>query len=775
LAAGCFSGAPASRPILRTAADLQWPAVPRTRLIDFGSRRPKEIVVGTFLQRLRERKLVQWALAYVAAAFALLQAFDIVGQQFGWPESVRRGITIALAIGFFITLVLAWYHGERGAQRMSGTELLLVALLLAIGGTLLWRFAPVAPGPETHVATSSLGENSTAVLPFVNMSGDKGNEYFSDGMTETLLDRLAQVPQLKVAARTSSFSFKGKAEDVRQIGLALGVATVVEGSVQQAGDTLRITAQLVRAIDGSHLWSKHFDRRAADLFAIQDEIAGAVTEALVGELLPNTRAILAQGGTKDVAAYDAYTRALHQIDVNSFESFQQALSLLQQALARDPNYVDAMLALVHTGYVMARTGQISGAEHRARAEPMLDRIEKIDPGNGRLLAFRGEIAQERGEHLRAVQLGERAVAAAPGDLRVHLILADILAFQDDLPASLKEMDQAVALSPLDNNIIRFRATRLFLMTRYDEARVETLRALQLAPQNSSNYWMLSLIAYLQGDLVEAIVSALKEMPLDASDPEGRADLAIFVDAIGEHAAADKWKAEANRLSPGGMLVAGADIWQRYARGDRAGAVAEAIAIVPRSAEEHHGYWGRSIVLGCLAADELGRSMEMRAALEASGALPRDLTAAGFDAWVGPSASPLVKLRELADIRRCAFNNSAGDASRREQLLAIFARVAGPDWEAQDEFRGIGAELRNDRAAMIAWYGANDAASTFALRTGRRQDLLMREGSARMLGIADDPAVARYFSQRHEQVAQMRAALPAALAKEGISLLPAVRQ
>jgi len=732
------------------------------------------MIVDAFLQRLRERKLVQWALAYVAAAFALLQAFDIVGQQFGWPESVRRGITIALAIGFFITIVLAWYHGERGAQRMSGTELLLVALLLAIGGTLLWRFAPVAPGSETRVAAASLGENSTAVLPFVNMSGDKGNEYFSDGMTETLLDRLAQVPQLKVAARTSSFSFKGKAEDVRQIGLALGVATVVEGSVQQAGDTLRITAQLVRAVDGSHLWSKHFDRKAADLFAIQDEIAGAVTEALVGELLPNTRAILAKGGTKDLAAYDAYTRGLHQIDLNSFDSVQQAQILLQQALARDPDYVDAMLALVNDWYVMTRTGLITEADYHARAEPMLDRVEKIDAGNARLLAYRGEIAQERSEHVRAVQLGQRAVAAAPGDARVHTIFADILALQDDLPASLKEMDQVVALSPVDNNILRFHATRLFLMTRYDETKVEMLRALQLAPDNSSNYWLLSLVAYMQGDLVEAIVSALNEMPLDASDPEGRADLAIFVDAIGEHAAADAWKAEASRLSPGNMLVAGADIWQRYARGDRAGAVTQALVLVPRSAEEHHGYWERSIVLGCLAAHETGRTTEMRAALEASGALPRDLTAAGFDAWVGPSASPLVKLRQLADLRHCAFDNSAGEAIRREQLLAIFARVAGTDWDASDEFRGIGAELRDDRAAMIARYGTNDAAADRAIRSGRRQDLLMREGSARMLGIADDPAVARYFSQRHEQVARMRAALPAALAKEGMSLLP-VRQ
>src|SRR5262249_4569971 len=156
----------------------------------------------------------------------------------------------------------------------SGTELSILAMLLAIGGAALWYLAPTGRSPSTDVEPSAakLGPPSTAVLPFVNMSGDKGNEYFSDGMTENLLERLPQVPQPKFAARTSSFSFKGPNTDVRRIGAQLGVASLVEGSVQQAGDTLRITAQLVRAVDGSHLWSMHYDRKAADLFAIQDEI-----------------------------------------------------------------------------------------------------------------------------------------------------------------------------------------------------------------------------------------------------------------------------------------------------------------------------------------------------------------------------------------------------------------------------------------------------------------------------------------------------------------------
>ena len=719
-----------------------------------------------FLRRLKERKLVQWALAYAAGAFALLQALDIVGQQFGWPESVRRGITIALAVGFFIMLVIAWYHGEKGAQRISGTELSILALLLAIGGLALWYLAPTPGGRAANADAEStvakLGPASTAVLPFVNMSGDKGNEYFSDGMTETLLDRLAQVPQLKVAARTSSFSFKGTNADVRKIGAQLGVASLVEGSVQQAGDTLRITAQLVRAVDGSHLWSKHFDRKAADLFAIQDEIAGSITEALVGELLPQTRATLAKGGTKDLAAYDAYTRGLQQIELNNFSAYEEAVKLLQQALARDPNYVDAMLALINAWYSMASTGEITPAEYRERAVPILDRVEAIDPGNGRMLAHRGEIAEERGEDVLAVQLGQRGVEAAPGDSRTHHLLADIYSFQGNQPASLKEMDQVLALNPLNDNVVRLRAVRLLALNRLDEAEQALRSALQLDPRNSSNYWMLGRVAYARGDLASAVVWELKQNPYDPADPEGPADLAGILDELGEPVAADAWLAESSRRKPGNVLAASADVALRFARGDRAGALASALALVPRRAEEHHEYWLNAITFGCLAADELGRTQELRGALEGAHIVPSDLTPVGFATWAGANASEKVKLRELSGLRRCVFSARPADAQRREQLRATFARIIGADWASQDEWHGVAAELSNDKETILAYYLPRDTSVA---------QLPLREGIARQLAIGDDARVIKHFAEQRERIAQMRAELPAALAKEGLSMLP----
>ncbi len=211
--------------------------------------------MNEFLQRLKQRKLVQWGVAYVAAAFALLQGIDIVAQQFGWPEGVRRGITLAMVVGFFVTLVLAWYHGERGAQRLTGSELLILALLLGLGGGFLWRFAGASRAPVRTSSTagadaSSVGpvavlpEKSIAVLPFESLSEDKQNAFFADGVQDEILTDLAKVADLKVISRTSVMQYRDTAaRNLRQIGQQLGVAHVLEGSVQRAANKVRVNAQ----------------------------------------------------------------------------------------------------------------------------------------------------------------------------------------------------------------------------------------------------------------------------------------------------------------------------------------------------------------------------------------------------------------------------------------------------------------------------------------------------------------------------------------------------
>jgi TolB-like protein/Flp pilus assembly protein TadD len=601
------------------------------------------------------------------------------------------------------------------------------------------------------------------VLPFVNMSADKANEYFSDGMTETLLNRLAQVPELKVAARTSSFSFKGTNTDMRKIGAALGVASLVEGSVQQSGGTLRITAQLIRAADGTHLWSQNYDRKAADLFAIQDEIAAAVTEALIGHLLPKTKEILAKGGTKNLDAYDAYTRGLEQIAINSIPSIQKGEALMKQALTLDPNYVDAMVGLMLSQLTLMRTGAIAPSEFRSRVVPVLERIEAIDPDNAMALAARGEIADELGEHEEAVRLATRAAAAAPGVARVHVILAAIYSKQGDNAGMVSAIDQAVALNPLDNNLVRFRASSLRQAGRIDEARAGVLRAMELDPNNSSNYWELSLSDYVRGDLVGAIVNGGKSYVMDPEDSESPAISAVFLGEIGEIEAAQAWLLDSERLAPGNIHAASAAVSVAYDRGDMKGAMAAALPLVTRRDEERHEFWRNAMKTGCLAARELGRAAEFRAAMEDADDLPRDYTPATFAAWVGPKASPKARLRQLVGIRRCIYDGSPEDAPRRAQFSALMSATFGSDWESVEEWKRVVPELRGDREAIIASFIPPQQTSV--------ADLPVRMGSARLLGIADDARVAAHFAQQRTEIERMRAALPAALAKANVPLLP----
>src|SRR6476660_2479507 len=264
--------------------------------------------MNEFFQRLKQRKLVQWAIAYVAAAFALLQGIDIVAQQFGWPEGVRRGITLGLVVGFFVTLVLAWYHGERGAQRVTVTELLIISLVLALGGGLLWRFA-AARSADNKTATvpseskSVINAKSIAVLPFENLSEEKQNEYFADGVQDQILTDLSQIADLKVISRTSVMQYKsGLARNLRKIGEELGVAHVVEGSVQRAANKVRVSAQLIDARTDAHLWAQTYDRDVADVFAIQGEIAKAIADQLQAKLSPNEKKAIERPPTTDLAA-----------------------------------------------------------------------------------------------------------------------------------------------------------------------------------------------------------------------------------------------------------------------------------------------------------------------------------------------------------------------------------------------------------------------------------------------------------------------------------------
>ncbi len=225
--------------------------------------------------------------------------------------------------------------------------------------------------------------HSIAVLPFVNMSEDSSNEYFSDGLTEEVLNILAKIKEMRVAGRTSSFAFKGKDDDLRTIGEKLNVQSILEGSVRkdEARNRVRITAQLVNVEDGYHLWSETYDRDLDDIFAIQEEIARKVADALKVTLLGEDEARIAAQAVTDLSAYDLYLRGLQQVNTHSFASLNEAVVTFGQAIEQDPDYLPAKLKLAQAWLDLAFTGAVSRAEAVENAQPMLASILETDTSN----------------------------------------------------------------------------------------------------------------------------------------------------------------------------------------------------------------------------------------------------------------------------------------------------------------------------------------------------------------------------------------------------------
>ena len=267
--------------------------------------------------RLRRRKVGQWGIVYAAGAWGFLQGLEYVTDTFHWPDAIQQSATLALLIGLPVVLVIAWYHGDQGRQRVSAAELTIITLLFLLGGGIFWLYDRATDAPPS--ATASLGppgvtpspsalatDKSIAVLPFTNLTGDPGQEIVADGLAEEVANQLAAIPELRVTGRRSSFSFKGRNEDLRVIANKLDVANLLEGSLRGDGTRLRVTVQLIDGRDGTRRWSSRpYEHEQSGILAAQDEIAQDVARALsvtldVGALNR------AQGGTMNLEAARRY-------------------------------------------------------------------------------------------------------------------------------------------------------------------------------------------------------------------------------------------------------------------------------------------------------------------------------------------------------------------------------------------------------------------------------------------------------------------------------------
>lgn len=724
----------------------------------------------SLIAELKRRKVLKVGGAYLVVAWLVIQVGATVAPQLGLPDWAPRLITLICLLGLPIALVVAWLvevtpeglkveTAPKGNKRVFTTAAVLVAL------TLGWFLGTGEPARMAGLSSSAeMGDRSTAVLPFVNMSADKENEYFSDGLTETLLHKLAQVPEIKVAARTSSFAFKGKNIDIRQIGSQLGVATVLEGSVQRSGDTLRITAQLVRTLDGSHIWSRSYDRKTSDLFAIQDEIAAAVTNALVGALVTDGKSPNKKGESKNLDAYDAYVRGLHEKSKNTFAALESAERSMKLAIQHDPDYVDALLGLVQVWQGMLDTGLITPQEFVARSASILDRVDGLDPGNGLLLGMRSLHANIRGDTAAEAKLLERAIAADAGNAELHSLYADYFANSREFGKALEQIDQAIRVDPLNAGFFRSRANFLSQLERFDEAEQAAKKSLELNPNDSNPYMTMGFFSQRRGDVAASIVWVRKSAGADPSDHEIAAELALQLNDIGEFAAADAWLAESRRLRPGNLFGDTTEVMLLFSRGQHEASLAKALTIAGRHPEERRSNWVSAMSHACFSARKLGRVAELRAALESARALPRQpWTAEGFKALVVPTLTVDHQISHLGPLWACLVDPGAAGKLQREQLLSVVSALETADWQTRTNRKSLAAILRDDKEAM--------ASLSLSATSNSYVSPVWREARMQYFGIANDPRVMARRDEVKKKLVEQRAKLPQLLAAENLSLLP----
>ena len=366
----------------------------------------------SFWTRVREHKVIQWGIAYLGAALALAQGVELAGDAFQWSDIVGRVVILTLIAGFPLALTVAWYQGHRRLQSLSGGELAIISMLLLIGAGLFSVALRPSGDAETagaanaghasspvNVAATSPPQNSIAVLPFANTSPDEAQAYFADGLSEEIMNQLAQVRALRVTARTSSFAFKGTTEPVDRIAAQLNVAHVLEGSVRKAGDRLMITVQLVDPTSGFQLWSSAYNRALEDIFAIQQDIARQVVNALQVTLGLNEDQRMA-GVTENLDAYSLYLASTAR-DRGSVVAAAQALELIDQALAIDPDFALGWAHKARLTLFLRLDPQRNGAELQAAAEQAAQRAVELAPDSARAHAVLANAASVRGDWLQA--------------------------------------------------------------------------------------------------------------------------------------------------------------------------------------------------------------------------------------------------------------------------------------------------------------------------------------------------------------------------------------
>jgi TolB-like protein/tetratricopeptide (TPR) repeat protein len=640
--------------------------------------------LSQLVKEARRRRVFRVAGVYVVAAWVVLQVTDLLFESWGISSVALQHVWLGAILGFPVALVLGWRYDIAGGRvvrsvgRDADADLSIgradfiiltavAAVFVAIVYTTAIDVSDTVDSDVTQGATSAVVANSVAVLPFVNMSGDPDNEYFSDGLSETLLHMLAQIPELKVSARTSSFAFKGKDQDIRAIAAALGVAHVLEGSVQRAGGQVRITAQLIRAEDGFHVWSENYDRTLQDIFGIQDEIAQRVSTNLTRSLLDPDVGVEIQGiGTDSVEAYDLYLRAVAEQNHASYESIRTSEGLLKDAIAADQDFHSAKTQLVSNYFLQVEAGLRRPREAVAESIALLEQVLAAIPGDVRartwMLVYRTVSANLAGEEVdfEVVKDSMRNLTVeAPSEVEPKKLLLQVLSQGGETDEALALMQEILVLDPLNSGMIREIGQAYMRMEDWPNARKMLNRSLEIDPAQPYPYQILAFIDQATGDTMGFVRNYLRAIELDPQDYGYAARLANFLYYLGLDQEGDNFRDRSIAIAPTSSHARRMELVREVRFGTPENSLAVARQMLEDRVDMHSSAWEEAAFELFAISEKL---KESRSALEFV-----EKTFPGFSDYAQPVSIELTVLRLSALSAFFQLESSEEFQQRLDQL------------------------------------------------------------------------------------------------------------
>ncbi len=621
----------------------------------------------SLITELKRRNVLRVAAAYLVVGWLLTEVLTAILPILGAPDWVSKAIILIFAFGFIPAVIFSWVYEltpqglmreeeidrDDSITRSTGKTLEYVTIGAVVVGVIFFAVMGSRPGSDAPSPTASTASfASIAVLPFVNLSGSKENEYFSDGLTETLLHMLAQIPGLKVAARTSSFAFKNQNKTIVEIAEALNVAHILEGSVQRSGDRVRITAQLIRAEDGFHVWSENFNRTLDDIFAIQDEIAEKVGGALSASLLGVAGGGKIEGvNTSSADAFDLYLQALNERATFSYGGLSAAEGLLKGALTIDPDFLDAKTELANNYLQQVETGLMEADDAFNSVLAITNQVLAASPDDVVARAIKlyteTQITIREGDpaaSLDAFNLLQELIDEDPSALQPRIFLNRMLRNDEQIEQSLTGMLEALQLDPFNPRIHYELGNIYSALELWDEARVALKKSLELEPSQPNAYVNLAGLSLQKGDGLDYLQLFLAAMAVDPVDHELPGMIAMYLYRLELVEEGDDFRNRVMAIAPTSEVSYRLELLRAMATGDEDAGIASARRAIEDDIEDRRfGFGGAAQHLLRIAAAR-GTVAEESAYLEeqAPGILDIEATSVpikyrvaqvfAFDAW-----------------------------------------------------------------------------------------------------------------------------------------------